>query len=76
MMSNLHLERRLRHLPTAIENTERKLAALYREAKRYRMDDVLRKPSIVNSAWDREVLLAQIEAAERGEEYSMGFDGI
>ena len=69
-------DRRVRYLPQAIENAEMKLAALYREAKRHRRSDILKKPSAVNAAWDREVMIAQIEAAERGQDTSMGVDSV
>lgn len=67
---------RMRRLPGTIEAAEHRLAGLYREARRYRMDELLTMKSAVNEAWDREVLIAQIEAADRGEETSMGIDGV
>ena len=76
MINEVYLIRRMRHLPDAIDATERKLAALYAEAAEYRMKDILEKPSAANAAWDREVLLAQVEAAARGEEYSIGIDNV
>ena len=67
---------RMKRIPSQIEAAERKVAMLYKEAKRYKMKEVLSRPAAVNSAWDREVLLAQIEAAERGEETSIGIDNL
>lgn len=71
-----HIYRRMYHMPAQLERAEKKLARLYLEAKQYRMNELLCNPSAVNAAWDREVLIAQIEAAQRGEETSMGVDGV
>lgn len=57
----LYENRRRYYLPDAIELAERKLAALYREAKRLDLD-LLEGKCAFNEAWDRAVLTAQIEA--------------
>ena len=62
-MTPLQLERRIRHLPEAIKNTERKLAALYREAEEYRMRDILDQPAEIDGAWEREIAIARLHAA-------------
>ena len=61
---------RVRHLPAAIANTERKLAALYAEAREYRATDILENVRFVDAAWDREVAIAKSEA--RGEDICEG----
>ena len=47
------LENRVRYLPTAIENTRRKLAALEDEARQLGMRD------LASLAWEREIKLAR-----------------
>lgn len=59
------LRLRMYHLPRVIETAERRLQGLYREAKRYRMNDLLRYPALLNDAWDREVETAKLEAERR-----------
>jgi hypothetical protein len=61
---------RIRRMDEMLENAERKLAGLYREAKRYNLA-LLDMPSAVDAAWERRVLLAKIEAAERGHTYTL-----
>ncbi|NVD44370.1 hypothetical protein [Qipengyuania atrilutea] len=57
---------RQRRMAEMVEATERKLLGLYREASRYKMSEVMRKPSLLNEAWEREMMLARIEA-DRGQ---------
>lgn len=57
------LYHRKRRLPEVIEATERKLAGLYREARRYGADEILSNKYHVNAAWDREVLVAELEGS-------------
>ena len=47
-----------------VESTERKLAGLYREARRYEMTDILNQPCAVDAAWARAVLLKPLDQAE------------
>lgn len=62
---------RIRRMEEMLDATERKLAGLYREAQRYGLSRVLDMPSAVDAAWERRVLLAKIEAAQRGQEYTL-----
>lgn len=62
---------RIRRMEEMLETTERKLAGLYREAKRYNLNALLDSPSAVNAAWERRILLGKLEAAENGEEYTL-----
>ncbi len=64
-MNGVLLERRVRYLPTAIENAEYKLAQLYKEARRYNMTD------LVNAAWETALSEAQADAFVAGG--SVGF---
>jgi hypothetical protein len=64
------------YLPGAIEAAERKLAGLYREASRI-SPDLLEGKSAFNEAWDREIVVAKLEAALRGnDETTMLGDGL
>jgi hypothetical protein len=47
-----------------LESTERKLAGLYREARRYEMSEILDKPCAADAAWERAALLATLDRAE------------
>lgn len=58
--------RRMRRMPEMLEATERKLAGLYREAARYGMTELLESPSAFSEAWDREIIVAKLEAGLRG----------
>lgn len=58
------LYHRVKRLPDMIEATERKLAGLYREARRYKMDEVLTNKHQLNEAWEREILVAMLEASD------------
>ena len=66
----------MRRMPEMIEATERKLAGLYREARRYTMSEVLVNPAIVEAAWNREIALAQLRAARLGQETTIAGDGV
>lgn len=63
---------RIRRMPEMIEATERKLLGLYREAKRYGMDELLESKWAFDQAWDREIQIAKTEAEYLGREHSMG----
>lgn len=56
-----YIQQRQKRMPEMIESTERKLAGLYREARRYNMQTLLSNPEHINEAWDREVLVAAME---------------
>lgn len=74
MIDDKHLAyemRRIKRMEEMLENAERKLAGLYRECKRYGLNCYLDTPSANDAAWDRRVLLAKLEAAERGESYTL-----
>lgn len=57
-------DQRRYYLPAALEAAERKLAGLYREAARI-APDLLDGRSAFCEAWDREVMVAKIEARVR-----------
>lgn len=59
-MSEGDIYYRVRYIPVAIRNAERKLAQLYREAESYRMKDILSDCRFYNEAWDREVKIAKL----------------
>lgn len=73
-MEDARLAYRVRILPEQLERARRRYAALVAEARLYRMTDVLTGPELVNESWEREILGAQIDAAEVGGETSMGVD--
>lgn len=62
-----YVQRRIYRMAGVIEAAERKLAGLYREADRYGMADLLERPEIAAEAWEREVAIARLKAAARGE---------
>ena len=74
---------RIRRMEEMLENAERKLAGLYREARRYNLSALLDMPSAADAAWERHVLLAkldaplptptveELDAAERGDPYTL-----
>ena len=62
---------RIRRMEDMLEAAERKLAGLYREARRYQLNAILDMPSANDAAWERRVLLAKLDAAERGEIYTL-----
>lgn len=64
--------RRARDMEAMIEAAERKLAGLYREAKRYGRHDLLTNKMFTDEAWDHEVRREQLRAALNGEPSSMG----
>lgn len=62
---------RIRRMQEMLESAERKLAGLYREARRYNLSALLEMPSAADAAWERHVLLAKLDAAERGAPYTL-----
>ena len=75
-MDDARLAYRIRVLPGQLERARRHYAALVAEARRYRMTDILTSPERVNEAWEREILGARIDAADRGGEVRMGVDSL
>ena len=74
MSADLKFYLRVRNFPKRMENARRRLRELEVEAQAVGTRDVRNLLSTVNAAWDREVEKAQIEAAQRGQETSMGVD--
>lgn len=64
--------RRARDMDAMIDAAERKLAGLYREAKRYGREDLLRNTLFTDEAWDHEVRREQLRATLNGEPSSIG----
>ena len=62
---------RIRRMEEMVAATERKLAGLYQEARRYRLNKLLESPCAANAAWDRDILLAKLDAAAEGRTYTM-----
>jgi hypothetical protein len=55
------LAQRVRRLPERLARREKEYAAALLEAKALRMDDILKQPSVVSRAWEREKLLAELD---------------
>lgn len=71
-----YVYQRQRRMPDMIEATERKYLGLLREAKRYGMHDILSSKYHSDRAWDREIVLAKLEAAYSGGETTIAGDGV
>lgn len=59
-----YLYSRQRRMPEMVELAEKKLLALYREATRYNMRELMEEQSKANAAWDRATMLAYLENKE------------
>ena len=75
MNEDMRLYKRVRYLPVSAEATMAKLARLRVEAEQLGIPiDILSDPTAFSAAWDREIEKAKLEAAQRGQETSMGVD--